>query len=152
MVVAGRDVCPVTVTTPPALLTVIPLGIFDIAELTVSVSLAEARVTVTVPWLLLWVGLGAIVAAPGTVQVECRELTCNDVSCHACALAGSAAAPIARAPPSSGSTEIPTAFLRLKCMVHALLCPPGAGVARPSGWKGRPSGGPASQMVCQVVR
>jgi hypothetical protein len=69
---AGADFSPVTVTTPPALATVIPRGIFDIAQLTVSASLAEARDTVTVPALPTWVGAGAIVASPGAVQVECR--------------------------------------------------------------------------------
>src|ERR1700727_1762718 len=41
----------------------------------------------------------------------------SEVSCQVAAFAGSAAAPIARALPSSGTAMTPTALLRLKCMV-----------------------------------
>src|SRR5580704_12150670 len=44
-----------------------------------------------------------------------KPLEISAVSCHVWALAGSAAAPTARAPPSSPGTAIPSALLNVKC-------------------------------------
>src|SRR5215472_2917435 len=57
-------------------------------------------------------------APPNVLTVSGKADTA--VSCHVVARAGSAAAPTATAPPSSTGIPIPSAPLRLKCMVSRL--------------------------------
>ena len=86
LIAGGSPMVPARVTTPSLTVAVTPRGSLDAWLFTVSASVAAARVTVILPWLV-----ATTAGAAGLVAVAWSRFTWIEVSCHVAALAEPAA-------------------------------------------------------------